>query len=268
MSSILPTSAIGPDGSTSTRHSLSETLNDSETNKYITFKLANYLFALPSERILKVVTTPPPSQGGMVSMGLVQLEQYSIQTLNLTKLMNLQQNDGGISKLSAEQTSLSGENASIVSHESSEVFSKLKDVASVSTEENPPFLVVMQDADNALWGIAVQEPPDLMDIPRYALKTVPSEKRLTRALRWVSHVVTYDLNGERHTLLILDLSVLFSTRSSEAPSNSKLLAAIEPPLEDTDTLEASTDDFLGIEPPIEMAELEVEQTGRKEEMYA
>ncbi|MGB3300811.1 MAG: hypothetical protein WBA76_21305, partial [Phormidesmis sp.] len=53
-----------------------EPQTDSTIGKYITFRLENYLFALPSKAILKIVATPPPSQGGMVAMGLVQLEQY------------------------------------------------------------------------------------------------------------------------------------------------------------------------------------------------
>ena len=175
-----------------------------QTNKYITFKMADYLFALPSEDILKIVATPSPSQGGMVSMGLVQLEQYSIQTLNLPKLLGL------------NQTSAQAE---------------LDELTDAGSAQNPPFLMVMQNADKDLWGIAVDEPPDLMDVPNYALKPVPPEKRLTRTLRWVSHVVTYDLGGERHTLLVLDIAVLLAPKQSEVTLNELGFPGIEPPLE-------------------------------------
>jgi chemotaxis signal transduction protein len=171
---------------------------NSRADQYITFKLADYLFALPSEKILKIVATPSPSQGGMVSMGLVQLEQYSIQIIDLIKLLNLKKQDI----------------ASVVKQPIKAV--RLTDV---DAPKNPPFLIVLQDNDQALWGIAVEEPPDLMAVPKYALKPVPAEKRLTRALRWVSHVVTYDLGGDRHTLLLLDMTVLLS--SDQSPSSSQ-----------------------------------------------
>ena len=199
----------------------------SDTRKYITFKLADYTFALPSEDILKIVPTPPPSQGGMVSMGLVQLEQYSIQTLNLPKLL-------GIKKQTADQAS------------------ELSEMTEAGSTENPPFLMVLQNEAGDLWGIAVHEPPDLMDVPNYALKAVPTEKRLTRTLRWVSHVVTYDLGGDRHTLLILAISILLEPQKSYLSTSDPTAVAIEPPL-DFDNLENADLD---------------NATARPEEMYA
>ncbi len=168
-----------------------------EAQQYITFKLADYLFALPSEAILKIVATPPPNQGGMVSLGLVQLEQYSIQIIDLIKLLNLKGQDI----------------ASAVKKTNKAV----RPVA-VAAPKNPPFLIVLQDRDQKLWGIAVDEPPDLMDVPHYALKAVPAEKRLTRALRWISHVVTYDWGGDRHTLLLLDMAILLPSEQNDSPS--------------------------------------------------
>ncbi|MGC1307496.1 MAG: chemotaxis protein CheW [Phormidesmis sp.] len=188
----------------------------SETTKYITFKLANYLFALPSQKILKIVATPPPSQGGMVSMGLVQLEQYSIQILDLINLL-------GLNKAAAKATS------EMIGSPAAKLGGLLK--KDESSDENPPFLMVLQNADRDLFGIAVDEPPDLMDIPSYALKSVPPEKRMTRTLRWISHVVTFDLGSNRHTLLLLDLDAILEFRQPETnPENIDSLA-IEPPIE-------------------------------------
>jgi chemotaxis signal transduction protein len=187
--------------------------NDSETDQYITFKLADYLCALPSEKILKIVATPPPSQGGMVSMGLVQLEQYSIQIIDLAKLLNGQGPDSAKAATMANKTVTSAG-------------------FTTAALKNPPFLMVLQDSAQKLWGIAVNEPPDLMDIPRYALKPVPAERRFTRALRWVSHVVTYDLGGNRHTLLVLDVAVFFSPDQTEPTSETASFLQIEPPLQE------------------------------------
>lgn len=218
---------------------------EAEINKYITFTMAGYLFALPSEEILKIVATPAPSQGGMVSMGLVQLEQYSIQTIDLPKLLNLQ----GEKKNIAE-AAVKADKKTTNSKAAKSKAAKSKALMKAETTENPPFLMVLQDADQVLWGIAVDEPPDLMDIPHYALKPVPPEKRMTRALRWVSHVVTYDLGGDRHTLLLLDLSVLLAQKPPEA-------------------ILPGSANFLGIEPPMEIAVVDEESAAaRKEEMYA
>lgn len=161
-------------------------------------------------------------------MGLVQLEQYSIQTLNLPKLL-------GIKEQTADQAS-----------------SDLSELTETGSTENPPFLMVLQNEAGDLWGIAVNEPPDLMDVPNYALKAVPAEKRLTRTLRWVSHVVTYDLGGDRHTLLILDISVLLEPQKADLSTNDPTAVAIEPPL-DFDNLENADLD---------------NATARQEEMYA
>lgn len=207
---------------------LTENQSDAETHKYITFKLADYLFALPSEEILKIVSTPPPSQGGMVSMGLVQLEQYSIQIIDLIKLLNLKGQDiASAVKKTVKKTSKDAVSTDVTPDMASDI--------TATALQNPPFLIVIQDIDQNLWGIAVDEPPDLMDIPRYALKPVPTEKRLTRALRWVSHVVTYDLGGDRHTLLLLEMSVLLSHKQAKPESGAPRFLDIEPPIEPEST---------------------------------
>ena len=175
--------------------------------QYITFRLADYLLALPSQKILKIVATPPPEQGSLASIGLVQVGQHSIQILDLAKLFGLK--------------------------ESSE-----------KAPQNLPFLVVFQDKAEDLWGIALPEPPDLMKVPDYALRPVPPEKRLTQALRWVSHVVTYDLHNNRHKLLLLDLSAILN------------LNWIEPAAESIS------------DPPLPLLVETTGETLRKSEMYA
>ena len=54
-----------------------------EIGKFITFEVANYWFALPMEAVLKIVNCPPPSQGGTVGIGLVQLGSHTVRLLNL-----------------------------------------------------------------------------------------------------------------------------------------------------------------------------------------
>lgn len=170
-----------------------------EVTQYITFKLAGYLLALPTQQILKIVETPSLEEGGLVEIGLVQLGQHSIQILDLSKLLDL------------------------------------KETVKAAAIQNPPFLVVFQNSLQDLWGIALFEPPDLMNVPDYALKPVPPEKRLARILRWVSHIVTYDLNSNRHTLLLLDLPAILNisqtNNKAEAIANSNLATALNSPVE-------------------------------------
>ncbi|MEL7054466.1 MAG: chemotaxis protein CheW [Cyanobacteria bacterium J06588_5] len=188
---------------------------DSLSRNYIFFKLKQYSIALPSENILKIVATPPPSQGGMVSMGLVQLQQYSIQILNLEELLGLQSTP---------------RQKTVLDFRSDSNRSK-----TVGTETNPPFLIVMRShIDEDLWGIAVNEPPELMNIPDRALSPVPEEVRLPGALQWVSHVVTR-LSNDSHaeisqTLLVLDLPILLSARRADIDAHGVDFLSSEPPL--------------------------------------
>ncbi|MGD1897814.1 MAG: chemotaxis protein CheW [Phormidesmis sp.] len=168
---------------------------DSLSRNYLFFRLEQYSIALPSEHVLKIVATPPPSQGGMVHMGLVQLQQYSIQILNVEKLLGLQNTS--------------------------------------DKENNPPFLIVMRShLDEDLWGIAVNEPPELINISDRALRTVPEEVRLPGALQWVSHVVSC-LSDDSHsenskTLLVLDLPILLSARRADIDARNVNLLSADP----------------------------------------
>ncbi|MBE9060974.1 chemotaxis protein CheW [cf. Phormidesmis sp. LEGE 11477] len=229
--------------------------NPDRLHKYIAFKLADYSFALPSEDILRVVATPPPSQGGMVSMGLVQLAQYSIQILNLPELLSLKAFDRG------DTDDRSSDNRS-------QQDPYLNEFAETAFAQNPPFLIVLRDADESLWGIAVHEPPDLIEISDRSLNPVPPEKRLLGALQGVSYIGSYGMEGDRHTLLILDVPVLCAHQQidvtpdqassvennatvgiepalgTEPYSEVEFPVEIEPPLE----VEAP----LGIEPPLDL----------------
>ena len=177
--------------------------NKTEENKFITFQLGDYLFALPSQDVLKIIVTPTPKQGGMVNMGLVQLGQYNIQILELQSLLKLEK--------SAVNTS-----------------------ASDST-----FLIIMQVAQT-LWGIVVSQSPDLMNISNSALKPVPNSKRIAGALKGISHIVTNPALNEqspindsasskdRQVLLVLDVRKLLtlserqiSETESDRPLTSK-----------------------------------------------
>ncbi|MEL6779287.1 MAG: hypothetical protein AAFO06_18725 [Cyanobacteria bacterium J06597_16] len=198
-----------------------------ESTQYVTFKLAEYLFALPTQDILKVVAAPPPSQGGLIEMGMVQLGPYSLDVIDLHKLLALHQTSDARPSVGSSRA---------LENRASENRKELSKKASTQqkTDDNPPFLIVLQNTEKNLWCIPVHEPPDLMEVPNYALKPVPEHRRLTRALRWVSHIVSYDLNSDRHSLLILDLSVILApARAEPALEENPKFMEIKPPLETT-----------------------------------
>jgi len=181
-----------------------------ESLQHITFRFNGYLFALPSQDVLRVVATPSPEQGGFIAMGMVQLGPYSIQILDLAVLLELKQPE----KQASKEAVAVGEDA----------------------DENPPFLLVLKGAEQTdekrFWGIALPAPPDLMDVPLYALKPVPAHQRLTPSLKWISHIVSYDLDSQRRSLLILDLSLITDAgRQSQPTVDTFDVKEITPPLD-------------------------------------
>ena len=186
----------------------------STITQYVTFGLGDYLFALPSTAILKVVATPPPDQGGLVSMGLVQLGPYSIQIVDLAKLFpGKKAND-----MSSERHSVPMPEGKAIAQAASQ---------HTRPDQNPPFLIVLQSPDRILWGIPVYAPPDLIDIPDYALHAVPADKSSVHSLRWVSHIVNYSLGEKKHTLLVLNLSALWKVKSSQERADEAKVTAIQ-----------------------------------------
>lgn len=167
----------------------SQVSSTSSDRKYLTFHLNGYLFALHSQEILKVIATPTPERGGMIEMGLIQLAQYSIQILDLKALLNLSQKD-----------------------------IEPKEANTQEPVRNSSFLMVLQQADQALWGIVVNHPPDLISLADSDLQPVPADRRTASALKGISHVVTCAQRSEAteatkkvsQILLVLDLSTLIA----------------------------------------------------------
>ncbi len=64
--------------------------------------------------------------------------------------------------------------------------------------QNPPFLIIVsQKADQTLWGIAVHEPPDLIELADQTLSPVPPEQRAFGTLQGISCVGMFNLEGNR-----------------------------------------------------------------------
>ncbi|MGD1952719.1 MAG: chemotaxis protein CheW [Leptolyngbyaceae cyanobacterium] len=142
-----------------------------EIGKFITFEVAGYWFVLPVTAILKIVNCPPPSQGGTIDIGLVQLGSHTIRLLNLHR---------ELSYTAKVKTAPSG---------------------------NAPFLVVVQDPQKELWGITLNAPPDLVELPLTLFKPVALETPFDHKTNWISHMAIE--SGSDRTLLLLDVHAIF-----------------------------------------------------------
>lgn len=149
--------------------------------KFITFKVADYWFALPMEAILKVVNCPSRDQGGIVSLGIVQLGTHTIQLLNLHGVFGL---------------------------------------GNTSPPRQLPFLLVLRDAHNKLWGITLESPPDLVELPLAIFHSVSVDRRFVPKKQWISHIAIPSEQDSR-TLLLLDLKAVFQYEM-EQPSEATM----------------------------------------------
>ena len=152
--------------------------NTPETEKFITFEVAGYWFVLPMAAVLKIVNCPPPSQGGTVGIGLVQLGSHTI------RLLDLHQEFGRSSDTIPEQA---------------------------------PFLVVVHNPQKELWGIALDVPPDLIELPLSTFKPVSLEPPFDHKTNWISHMAIVSDKKTDRTLLLLDVHAVFQHRIVQQP---------------------------------------------------
>ncbi|MEM1239703.1 MAG: chemotaxis protein CheW [Cyanobacteria bacterium P01_H01_bin.26] len=140
--------------------------------KFITFQAASHWFALSMASILRIVNCPPPDQGGIVTLGVVQLGSHTIQLLDLHGIFGV------------------GTHGTL--------------------PEQVPFLLVLQSDPEKLWGIALESPPDLIELPLTAFQSVSSDKNFFPRKQWISHIAVVSEPDVSRTLLLLDLEAVFS----------------------------------------------------------
>ncbi|MBE9127884.1 MULTISPECIES: chemotaxis protein CheW [unclassified Coleofasciculus] len=139
--------------------------DDSRVEKFIVFKIADRFLGLPMRDVLKVVSSPPDS-GGLRGMGLVRLGRHTIRVLELHQQFN-------------------GGNLAIAS-------------------DSPPFLVITRTADSELWGIAVDEPPTLVELSGDMVQRLPESDSHADPLRMVSHTASLTHEGTPATIFLLN----------------------------------------------------------------
>ncbi|WP_460203499.1 chemotaxis protein CheW [Scytonema sp. NUACC21] len=147
--------------------------NEINTEKFIVFKVADYLLALSINNVLKVVNCSDFNIKKLTTMGLVQVGKHMI------KLLDLHQ------------------------HLSSD---------SLLTMPDASFLVVTCDSQGQLCGVLVNEPPDLIELPLETIRPLPkSDSYSNLATDMVSHVVVLSHKEAIKTIFLLDLKGIESS---------------------------------------------------------
>jgi chemotaxis signal transduction protein len=142
--------------------------NELELDKFIVFQVADYLLALPISNVLKVVISPANSKS-LTAMGLMQLGKYMIKFLDLHQQLN----SSGL--------------ANRVEHLS--------------------FIVVAHDSQGELYGFSVDEPPDLVELPKDTIRSLPkSSSHSQPMIEMVSHVAVISQKEVLKTIFLLDLT--------------------------------------------------------------
>ncbi len=141
-----------------------------KVDKFIVFKIDDYLLALPMSDVLKVVKFPPSSNLG--TMGLVQLGRHTIRVLDLHQQLS-----------SADVSPLAN---------------------------NPPFLVIIRNPQGELCAIAVDNTPNLIELPLEMMRSLPQSSSQSSILEMVSHAAVLSEKEVTTTILLLDVKRLLS----------------------------------------------------------
>ncbi|MGQ4650075.1 chemotaxis protein CheW [Lyngbya aestuarii] len=146
---------------------------ESETEKFIVFQIADYLLALPIGEVLKVVNySSTAADKGLKTMGLIQLGKYTIRMLNLSE--------------------------------------RLSSDSSLPLPVAQAFLVITRSPQGELWGIAVEEPPNLMELPLERIHLIPSSESQSGVFGLASYGAVVSQGQATATIFLLDLQRVFN----------------------------------------------------------
>ncbi|MEC4818980.1 MAG: chemotaxis protein CheW [Scytonema sp. PMC 1069.18] len=137
------------------------------SDKFIVFKVANHLLALPIHQVIKVVNRSEIKINKFTTMGLIQIGRHMIKLLDLHQQLNTE---------------------------------------SLSHASNPQsFLVITYDAQRELCGVLVDEPPDLMELPPEIVQPLPKSDNYSKfAIEMVSHVAVLTQKNLTQTIFLLN----------------------------------------------------------------
>ncbi len=152
----------------------------STADKFIVFKIADYLLALPISDVLKVVNCSPATSSRLRTMGVIQLGRHMIRVVDLHQQLS----SGNLSQLPGDQ----------------------------------PFLVIIRTPEAELCGIPVEEPPNLVEIPSEVMQSLPKSDRYGKpTLDLVSHAAVLSQGEVTTTIFLLDLNWLLNSAPNNSP---------------------------------------------------
>ena len=141
--------------------------DEPQIERFIVFKIADYLLGLPISDVLKVVSCSLTDNKNLRTMGIIQLGRYMVKVLDFHQALS----SGNLTKLPGEQS----------------------------------FLVITRDGEGELCGILVDEPPNLVELPQENLSVIPQSHRQSSLFGMVSHAAVVSEQEGTITILLLDM---------------------------------------------------------------
>ena len=138
-----------------------------QLDKFMVFQIADYSLCLPIMDVLKVVNFSTEIKREMKTMGLVQLGKHAIKVWDLHQQLG----DGSLPHLSPNQR----------------------------------FLVIIRPRDSELWGIFVDDLPNLVELPQDMMRPIPKSYRQASVLEMISHAAVISNEASTQKIFLLDL---------------------------------------------------------------
>ena len=146
---------------------------ESQPSKFVVFAIAEYRLALPLEQIVRVINYPAQVNPELHKLGLLQIGSHTIRLVNFSQNLPLPRN---LSENLSESLQLS---------------------------KTPPFLVIARNLQGAIYGIPVEQQPDLIEIPIEKMQLLPQSDRHPAALQAASHVAVISQDQDVTTIFLL-----------------------------------------------------------------
>jgi chemotaxis signal transduction protein len=142
--------------------------NEDETEKFILFKVEDYLLALSINDVIKVINCSSFNSKKLTKMGLVQVGDRTIRILNLHQQLKIEN--------------------------------------SPQLSEDESFLAIARDSEGELCGILVCEPPDLVEIPTKIIRPLPKADIYSKATPdIVNRIAVLSYQNTIKTIFLLSL---------------------------------------------------------------
>lgn len=151
--------------------------------KYITFKIYDYLLALPVDSVFKVTTCPPDFSQTLQNSKLAQMGQRTVMLINLYSYLDPNYN------------------------------------RNQQNDNNGRFLIISQGQNAEFYGILADTPPSMLSISDTSIQPVPQSFHSIGLPTWVSKIAIIEQKGTPTTILMLDINQNFSNKALDMAPN-------------------------------------------------